>query len=160
MTTSSLDGLNDDFRDILRLFTEEGVEFVIVGAWALSLHGVPRATGDMDLFVRSDKANAVKVIAALTRFGAPLSAQSVTADDFTRPGVVYQCGLPPRRIDILTEISGLSFDEVWGSRASVTFEGRPVAFIGRQAFIANKEAAGRPKDLADAARLKRTRPQP
>jgi hypothetical protein len=90
----------------------------------------------MDLFVRPDTANAAKVIAALTRFGAPLRAQSVTADDFTRPGVVYQCGLPPRRIDILTEISGLSFDEVWGSRASVTFEGRPVGYIGRQAFIA------------------------
>jgi hypothetical protein len=89
----------------------------------------------------------------LTAFGAPLRSHGVTADDFARAGTVYQIGLPPRRIDVLTQISGLDFDEAWASRVEADLDQRRVHFIGREAYIKNKLAAGRPKDLADAARL-------
>jgi hypothetical protein len=154
----TLEGLNEDFRDLLVLFADAGVEFVIVGAYALAFHGAPRASGDIDVFVRPSAENARRVIAALGRFGAPLGSAGVTPADFTTPGTVYQIGLPPRRIDIMTEISGLDFEEVWLSRVTVEVEGRPVPFIGRAAFLKNKDAAGRPQDVADAARLRRMNP--
>jgi hypothetical protein len=101
--------------------------------------------------------NAESVFAALEQFGAPVVSHGVTAADFSRPGTVYQIGLPPRRIDILTEISGVSFDEAWASRVEAEVEGRTLHVIGREAFLRNKVAAGRPKDLADAARLQKTK---
>lgn len=152
----TLEGLNEDFQDLLVLFADAGVEFVIVGAYALAFHGAPRASGDIDLLVNPTPANAERVLDALARFGAPLEAAGITAEDFSRPGSVYQVGLPPRRIDILTEISGVPFDEAWASRAQGEVQGRPVSFIGRAALLRNKEASGRPKDLADIARLRQT----
>jgi hypothetical protein len=153
MTTVA--GLNPDFRDCLLALVAEGAEFVIVGAYALALHGVPRYTGDLDILVRPTAANAERVWRALLRFGAPVEAAGVAPADFTMPGTVYQVGLPPRRIDLLTEITGVSFDEAWATRESATLDGHVIDFIGKAAFIRNKEAVGRPKDLADAARLKR-----
>jgi len=155
----TLEGLHEDFHDLLVLFADAGVEFVIVGAYALALHGVTRASGDIDLFVRPASGNAERVFTALARFGAPLEAAGIAASDFAHPGLVYQIGLPPRRIDVMTEISGVSFDEVWQSRLTVDIEGRPIGFIGRAALLRNKRAAGRPQDLADAARLERIRPR-
>ena len=155
----TLEGLHEDFRDLLVLFADAGVEFVIVGAYALALHGAPRASGDIDLFVRPTPGNAACVFAALARFGASLEAAGVTADDFARPGLVYQIGLPPRRVDVLTEISGVTFDEVWESRLTADIDGRSIGFIGRAALLRNKRAAGRPQDLADAARLERIPPK-
>lgn len=149
----TLEGLNDDFRDIVTLFADFGVEFLIVGAYALAFHGAPRASGDIDLFIRPELPNAAKVFDALTRFGAPLASHGVTAADFAREGTVYQMGLPPRRIDVLTQISGLAFDEAWSSRIEVDVAGRTVNIIGRDAFMKNKLAAARPKDLADVSRL-------
>jgi hypothetical protein len=140
----TLEGLNEDFRDLLVLFAEAGVEFVIVGAYALAFHGAPRASGDIDLFVRPDPDNAGRVVDALCRFGAPIEAARVTVADFAQPGVVYQIGLPPRRIDVMTRISGVSFDEAWQSRVPAQVEGRTVAFIGRDALLRNKEAAAAP----------------
>lgn len=151
----TLEGLNDDFRDLLVLFAESGVEFLIVGAYALAFHGAPRASGDIDLFVRPSLANARRVFEALGRFGAPLEAAGVTEADFAHPGAVYQIGLPPRRIDVLTAISGMDFDEAWASRATAEVEGRAVSLIGRAALLRNKEATGRLKDLADVERLRR-----
>ena len=150
-----LDGLHEDFRDLLVLLADAGVEFVVVGAYALAFHGAPRASGDIDLFVRPAPDNARRVFDALARFGAPLAAAGISAGDFARPGLVYQIGLPPRRVDILTEISGVTFDEAWVSRAAGEVEGRTVGFIGRAALLRNKEASGRPKDIADAARLRK-----
>jgi hypothetical protein len=98
----------------------------------------------------------VRVFSALARFGAPLESAGVTAVDFAQPGAVYQIGLPPRRIDVLTEISGVSFDEAWQSRVTAELDGRVVAFIGRTALLKNKEAAGRPQDIADVVRLRRS----
>jgi hypothetical protein len=109
---TSLEDFNPDFRDVLGAFAAEAVEFVVVGAYALALHGVPRFTGDLDLFVRPTAENAARVWRALVRFGAPVQAAGVSEVDFATPGIVYQIGLPPSRIDVLTEISGLSFDEV------------------------------------------------
>jgi predicted nucleotidyltransferase len=148
-----LEGFNEDFRDVIAAMADEGVEFLIVGAFALALHGAPRASGDIDLYVRPSPENSRRVFRALLAFGAPLEAHGVTAEDLARAGAVYQIGLPPRRIDILTQISGLDFEEAWASRVEATIDGRRVHFIGRDAFIKNKLAAGRAKDLADAARL-------
>jgi hypothetical protein len=150
----ALEGLHEDFRDVLVLFADGGVEFVIVGAYALAFHGAPRASGDIDIFVRPNPANAQRVFAALARFGAPLGSAGVVAADFAQAGAVYQIGLPPRRIDVLTEISGVTFDEAWASRVTVEVEGRVVGFIGRAMLLKNKEAAGRPQDIADVARLR------
>jgi len=152
----TLEGLNEDFRDLLVLLADAGVEFVIVGAYALAFHGAPRASGDIDLFVRPSAVNAGRVFDVLARFGAPLHSAGVTAADFAQPGAVYQIGLPPRRIDLLTEISGVTFDEAWASRTTAEVDGRTVSFIGREALIKNKEASGRLKDAADVARLRKT----
>ena len=154
----TLEGLNEDFRDLLVLFADAGVEFVIVGAYALAFHGAPRASGDIDLFVRPSPANAQRVFDALAHFGAPLESAGIAAADFAQPGVVYQIGLPPRRIDLLTEISGLTFDEAWASRMTAEIEGRAVSFIGREALLKNKEASGRLQDIADVARLRKIPP--
>jgi hypothetical protein len=153
----TLEGLNEDFRDLLVLLADAGVEFVIVGAYALAFHGAPRASGDIDLFVRPSPVNAGRLFDVLVRFGAPLHSAGVTPADFAQPGAVYQIGLPPRRIDLLTEISGVTFDEAWTSRTTAEVEGRTVSFIGREALIRNKEASGRLKDVADVARLRKTR---
>jgi hypothetical protein len=148
-----LSNLNEDFRDLLLEFADAKVEFVIVGAFAVAYHGVPRATGDMDVFVRPSPENARRVFDGLVRFGAPLASAGVTPEDFETPGIVYQIGQPPRRIDVLTEISGVSFDEAWATRRTVQFQGRGIPFIGREELLRNKKAAGRPKDLADLSRL-------
>jgi hypothetical protein len=148
-----LDGLNEDFRDIVVQFADGAVEFLIVGAYALAFHGVPRATGDIDLLVRPSDANAARVFQALENFGAPLAAHGVASKDFAQPGTVYQIGLPPRRIDVLTEISGVDFDEAWASRVPAEVDSRIVHLIGRDALLKNKLAAGRAKDVADVARL-------
>ncbi len=151
--TPSLDELNPDFLDLLRALADAEVEFLVVGAYALSFHGAPRASGDIDIFVRPSRENAGKIWLALLAFGVPLAAAGVAESDFEEPDLVYQIGLPPRRVDILTSISGVSFDEAWASRVAATVAGRTVHFIGREMFVRNKLAAGRPKDLADAARL-------
>ncbi len=145
--------INDDFADMLRALVEAGVEFVVVGAHALAAHGLPRATGDIDLFVRPTDENARRVMLALAEFGAPIDAHGITAADFASPGTVYQIGLPPRRIDLLTEISGVSFEEAWASRMEATVAHLQLAFLGRDALIKNKVASGREKDLLDVRTL-------
>jgi hypothetical protein len=147
--------LNPDFRDLLLALSGEGVEFLVVGAHALALHGAPRSTGDLDVLVRPSEENADRVWRALVRFGAPMEAAGVRAADFTTPGIVYQIGLPPSRIDLLTEITGVTFDEAWASRAAADLEGSTIHLLGRDALVRNKQATGRPKDLADVSRLRR-----
>jgi len=155
----TLDGLNEDFRDLLVQLADAGAEFLIVGAYALGFHGAPRASGDIDVFLRASADNASRVFEALVRFGAPVAAAGVTPADFGRSEMVYQIGLPPRRIDLLTSISGVSFEDAWRDRVAAEVEGRTVHFIGKSDLIKNKLAAGRPKDLADASRLTRRRPR-
>jgi hypothetical protein len=143
--------LNKDFRDILSAFCEEKVEFMLVGAYAVAAHGVPRATGDIDLWIRNSSENAERVWRALKKFGAPLS--DLTKDDLTSPGTVIQLGVTPRRIDILTQITGVGFAEAEPERLIVSIEGIEVPVIGRTHLIQNKRAVGRPQDEADVARL-------
>ncbi len=126
----------------------------MVGAHALAVHGVVRATGDLDILVRPDPGNAERVWKALARFGAPLEATGLTLQDLHQPGTVYQIGLPPRRIDILTEISGVDFAEAWETRVFEDVDGLVVPYLGRTALLRNKQASGRIKDLADIELLK------
>jgi hypothetical protein len=143
--------MNQDFVDLLRAFIDRNVRFLVVGAYALGVHGRPRATGDLDVWVEPTPANAARVIDALTHFGAPLG--QVTADDFSRPGIVFQMGLPPVRIDLLTQLSGLTFDEAWPGRTRANFGPVAVDVIGREDFIRNKRATGRTRDLGDIEAL-------
>ncbi len=145
--------LDADSLDLIELFDEAGVEFMIVGGHALAANGYPRATQDVDLWVRASPDNAKRVVAALRTFGAPLTSHNVTDEDFAREGTVYQMGLPPRRIDVLTQISGVTFDEAWPERITATLRGRDTAFLGRNALLKNKRATGRTKDLADVEML-------
>jgi hypothetical protein len=145
--------VNEDFVDIASHFIENGVEFLIVGAYALAAHGFPRATGDIDLFVRPTPENAARVFRALVAFGAPVAAHGVTPQDFAVENHVYQMGLPPRRIDVLTSISGVSFDEAATGAIDGQLGPVKIRFIGKAAMARNKVAAGRPKDLADAQLL-------
>ncbi len=151
---------NPDFIDLITCLNTERVEYVVVGAFALAAHGLPRATGDIDLLVRPSSENARRLFSALKAFGAPVAAAAVTEADFAKPGIVYQMGLPPRRIDVLTEISGVSFDEARAAPVSAIIDGQPVSFIGLDALIANKRAAARPRDLADVSALERLHKPP
>jgi hypothetical protein len=146
-------GLNRDFRDLLDCLLASDVRFLVVGAHALAALGVPRATGDLDVWVEPTAANADRVWAALTRFGAPVAELGVTRSDFASAGVVVQLGLPPRRIDLLTELTGIAFDEAWLGRAVQNVDGLLVPFLGRRDFVRNKRATGRTRDLADLEAL-------
>ncbi|MES2638657.1 MAG: hypothetical protein V4850_04225 [Myxococcota bacterium] len=141
--------LNEDFYDFLVALQETGAEFVIVGAHALAAHGVVRATGDLDILFRETTENAERVFAALTRFGAPVRAHGITPAGLAEPYAIYQMGLPPRRIDLLNRVDGPTFDEIWAHRLELDLFGLRLPFIGRAELIANKRAAGRPKDLLD-----------
>ncbi len=145
--------LNDDFRDMLACLAAARVEFVIVGAHALAAHGLPRATGDIDVFIRPNAENAARVMESLAAFGAPTEAHGIRAADFEIPGQVYQLGVPPRRIDLLTAIDGVTFEDAFASRLEAPVGGMVLPFLGRSALIANKRAAGRPKDLVDVEAL-------
>lgn len=141
---------SQDFDDLVTELGEAGCDFLIVGAHALAVHGYVRATGDLDILVRPSAENAGRVMAALGRFGAPLAAHGVQQSDFEKPGMVYQIGLPPNRIDLLTEISGVTFDEALVGAVTAALGANTVRFIGISAQLKNKKASGRAKDLADA----------
>jgi hypothetical protein len=143
--------LNPDYRDMLSAFADAEVEYLLVGAYALAAHGHPRATGDMDLWVRQSWENAERVLQALSVFGAPLS--DVETEDFQTPDTVFQIGVTPRRIDILTTISGVDFQEAWPERMEIELEGLTIPVLGREHLIQNKQALGRPQDQADIDRL-------
>ena len=145
--------MNRDFAEVLSALFATGAEFLVVGAHALAAHGTPRATGDIDIWVRPTPENADRVLSALKAFGAPLF--DLTREDLSRPGIVFQLGLPPFRIDILTGISGVTFEEAWPDRLVSQVETMQVSFIGRAALIKNKRAAGRPKDLVDVENLEK-----
>lgn len=142
-----------DFRDMLAAFVARGVRFLVVGAHALAAHGVPRVTGDLDIWVEPTGENANRVWAALADFGAPLGSLGISGSDFSSPDQVVQLGLPPYRVDIMTAISGVGFTEAWQGAFEGSLFGVPVRFIGREAFVKNKRASGRPKDLADIMAL-------
>lgn len=143
--------MNRDFVEMLSGLSAAGVRFLVVGAHALAVHGVPRATGDLDIWIQPTPENAAKVLQALQAFGAPLF--DLTINDLSAADTVFQIGLPPSRIDILSGISGVEFDAAWSRQVEVNIGTLRVGVIGRQDFIANKKASGRPKDILDLALL-------
>jgi len=145
--------LNQDFRDLLAALLEAGARFLVVGAHAMAIHGVPRATGDLDVWIAPDSDDTERVWAALLRFGAPLAGMGVSREDLARANQVVQIGLPPRRVDVLTSITGVGFEEAWAERVTHDLGGLAVPFLGRAALVRNKKATSRAKDLADLEAL-------
>lgn len=149
--------MNQDFRDIIAEFNARHVEFLLVGTHAVAAHGHVRATRDLNLWVRPSPENAKQVIDALRAFGAPL--HDLTEKDRSTPGVIFQIGVEPIRIDILTMIDGVQFDEAWADRMVSRFADQPVGVLSRENLIKNKLAAARTQDLADVEALKSQRPR-
>ena len=143
--------MNQDFKDLLSIFNDHKVEFLIVGAHALAAHGHVRATKDLDVWISPTPENAPRTVAALKEFGAPL--HDLTVQDLASPGVVFQIGVPPVRIDILTQIDGLTFSEAWQDRLNTFLAGVPLAVLSIAALQKNKKASGRLQDLADLEAL-------
>lgn len=140
-----------DLRDLLDTFIGHEVRFLLVGGYALAVHGHPRATGDLDVWIECSDSNAARTMDALRAFGAPI--QDLTRTDLLTPGTVYQIGLSPLRIDILTSITGVTFESAWPGRRETEIDELVVPVIGREALIANKRALGRTRDLADIEML-------
>lgn len=145
--------MNQDFQDFLRTLLEAGVRFLVVGAHALAVHGVPRATVDLDVWIERTPENADRVWHAMQAFGAPLEALGIARADLERPQMVIQIGVAPRRIDVLTDVSGVGFEAAWADRTEHFVGSIKVPFMGRRTFIINKRATGRTKDLADLEEL-------
>lgn len=146
--------MTSDWNDVLASLLEAGARFLVVGAHALAVHGVPRGTQDLGIWIEPEATNAQRVWQALTRFGAPVLDLGVTLDDLQRPDTVVQLGLPPNRIDLLTTITGVpDFESAWLGRVEHTVGAQRVPFLGRAALIQNKRATGRRKDLADLEAL-------
>lgn len=146
--------MTDDWSDALRALLAAGARFLVVGAHALAVHGVPRATQDLDVWVEPTEENAAKVWRGLVAFGAPLEDLGIALEDFVRSGTVVQIGLPPNRIDVLTQISGVGdFAGAWNVRVEHEVGGALIPFLGRDTLVRNKRAAGRLKDLADVEAL-------
>lgn len=143
--------LNEDYKDMLQALVEEKAKFLLVGAYALAAHGYLRATLDIDIWVMPSPRNADAVLRALQRFGAPL--HDLTAADLQADGTVFQIGVAPRRIDILTTASGLHFEETFARSLTVDIEGIEVHIPSLDDLIRNKRTTGRTKDLADAEAL-------
>lgn len=144
--------MNQDFRDLLQVFNEEKVRYLVVGGYALIKHSEPRYTKDLDLWVSPDEMNAERVFQALGRYGAPVSSMSPV--DFTRAGYFFTMGFAPNRIDILFDLSGLNFEDAWARRICDTVDDVEVCFLSRVDLIINKEAVGRKQDLADVEKLR------
>lgn len=145
--------LSTDFVDLLTALVDSEVDFVVIGGYAVAFYGHPRATKDIDIFVRADSANAKKLYRALALFGAPLDEFEVAEEDFSDYAGVLQLGIPPQRIDIINRISGVTYDEAVKVTGIFDLEGRTIPIIGRDALVKNKLAAGRDHDLLDAKLL-------
>jgi hypothetical protein len=145
--------ISKDLREFIELLNAKGVEYVVVGGFAVAWHGHPRFTADIDFLVRPDRANAELVVATLHDFG--FASLRIAPEDLCQPDQVLQLGVKPNRIDMITSIAGVSFEEAWASRIAGSIDSIPVFFIGRDELIRNKELAGRPQDVADADALRK-----
>ena len=145
--------LNPDFKEMLSCLKNEGVDFIIVGAYALAAHGLPRATGDIDIWVRNSFENAQRIMRALMKFGAPIS--HLSEEDFTAPDVIVQLGVEPCRIDLLTGIDGVGFDEAWRNKVSIRIDNLEIDVLSKEDLLRNKLATGRDKDQGDIVWLEK-----
>lgn len=145
--------MTEDWTDLLAELVAAEARFLVVGAHALAVHGVPRATQDLDIWVEATEQNAERVWNAVVRFGAPLDALGISKEDLLDPDRVIQLGLPPNRIDLLTALSGVDFEDAWKDRVEKDIQGAVVAFLGRESLLRNKRATGRLQDLADVEAL-------
>jgi hypothetical protein len=145
--------VHSDFNDLLSTFNAHGVEYLVVGAHALAAHGRIRATKDLDVLVRPSAENAPRVMRALAGFGAPL--HDLTVGDLSAPGLIFQIGVPPVRVDVLTAIDGVEFEAAWRDRVAARFGDVPVPVLSRHHLVANKKQVGRLQDLADVEWLER-----
>lgn len=145
--------MNPDFADFLAALLRSEARFLVVGAHALAVHGVPRATGDIDVWIDRSPANVARVWRALADFGVPAEALGLRVTDLETPEMVIQIEVPPRRIDVLTDVTGLAFDDAWSTRVMHRVDELDVPFLGRDALIRNKRASGRRKDLGDLEAL-------
>ena len=143
--------MNQDFVALLRELSAADARFLIVGAYALAYHGRPRASGDLHVWIEPTPENAARIHRALSAFGAPLD--DLSQGDLVQPDLVYQIGVPPRRIDVLTSLTGVSFSEAWATRVTGRFGDLECSFLGREALIRNKRSLGRARDLADLESL-------
>lgn len=145
--------MNQNFVEMLRALSAAGAEFLVIGAHAVAAHGYLRGTRDIDIWIRPTPENASRVWRALIDFGAPL--QDVTVHDLSQQGMIYQIGVEPVRIDLLTEPAGLVFDEAWANRVAINVNGEPFPFLSKDDLIRSKRAAGRRQDLLDLDHLER-----
>lgn len=145
-------------KESIELLNSLKIDFVVVGAYAVAFHGYPRFTGDLDLFVRPSQKNATQLTKALRSFGFSIPADFEST--FTQPEKVIQLGRPPNRIDLLTSITGVTFDEAWDDSIITKLDGIPVRILGRKMLLENKRATGRTKDVADIEGLSKKRNRP
>lgn len=143
--------MNSDFRDLLFEFNAAEVRYLVVGGYAFFFHATPRYTKDLDVWVETTPANAVRVMSALRSFGAPL--EGLSEADFARPGITFQMGLPPNRIDVITELAGVEFSAAWDRRAESKYGDQVMWILSKADLIANKKLVGRPRDLEDVREL-------
>jgi len=157
LTTELASMMPEDLKELLRAFNDQAVKFLVVGGYAFGVHAEPRATKDLDIFVRSDEENSNAVFRALAQYGAPLGG--LTPSDFT-DGTTFQIGQPPARIDILQHIDGVTFDEAWENRIEGIIDGQiQAALISRDDLIRNKLATGREQDILDVKKLRTAKQQ-
>jgi len=144
--------LNEDYKEMLQILLNNEVKFLVVGAYAMGAHGYPRATGDIDIWVEASLQNSKKIYKSLSEFGSPLS--EVTQETFTEKGIIFQIGVAPRRIDIITYIDGVDFPSAYQEKEEIDIEKLKIPFISKENLIKNKEATGREKDKLDANSLR------
>lgn len=145
--------INPDYRDLFAALNATEARYLLVGGYALAVHSVPRFTKDLDVWVEASDANSARVMRALDLFGAPLL--DLTEADLARPGLVYQIGVAPNRVDVVTGIDGVDFQEAWSKRITTSYGDQTVPVIGRTHLIQNKRASARPQDLLDLEALER-----
>lgn len=143
---------SQDFREFIELLIKNKVEYLVVGGYAVGIHGHPRYTGDLDIWLNATPFNADRILQSVNEFG--FSSFKLTQEDFTRPGNVIQLGYPPLRIDLLTEIDGVTFEECFKNRKEVTIDHLTVNFIGYHDLLKNKKESGRPRDIDDIDHLR------
>ena len=144
--------LNKDYKEMLQILSNNKVRFLVVGAYAMGAYGYPRATGDFDIWVEASSENSEKIYQSLSEFGAPLS--ELTKTTFCKEGIVFQIGVAPRRIDIITKIDGVDFKKAYSNKQEIEIEDIKIPFLSKEDLIKNKESTGREKDKLDAKYLR------